>query len=131
MSTSLEQIRAALDSYLFDKSGKVDLPENIVELLEDADGDAKYKAETMEALLALHAGNKISQASLRERLREVVLTQPFVTTEKMVLAASGDNSSVTEIATGTTLTTPRKADPWVLERLRVETTPAWEPARAK
>lgn len=114
MSTSLEQIRAALDSYLFAKSGQVELPENIVELLEEANDDARYKAETMETLLAMYAGNKISQASLREHLREVVLMQHLVTGERMVLSASGANSSVNEIATGTTLANPQKAAEWRL-----------------
>jgi hypothetical protein len=73
MSTSLDQIREALSPYLSDQTGSVELPENLLEMLEYADQDAKHRAEQMEGMLALYAGNKVSRETLRNRLQDLTL----------------------------------------------------------
>lgn len=127
MSTSLEQIRIALLPYATDKTGTVVLPDNLLALLEEVDQHAKFRAEQMEGLLALYAGNRISEGVLRKQLLENIADyNPIVMGDPLMYGESLIESIATDAST-----TLQNAAPMVLEALRVEIRPAWELAIAK
>jgi hypothetical protein len=126
MSTSLEQIRAALLPFLSDQTGGVDLPEDFLEMLENADTNASYKAEVMEGLLALYAGNKISKQILRERLASEAFQ--IVVLDTLRLGSSA--SSAEPVETNASSTTLRRDLLVLLGTSQVGTESALERERA-
>ena len=107
MNTSLEQIRETLIPYLSDKSGSVGLPSNLFELLEDPDASARDKAEQIEALLALNAGNEISSDVLNQRLRDMLLPQVSIGS---VFAYPTSDRHVPNVLTSVSSTTRQKGE---------------------
>jgi hypothetical protein len=72
MNTTIEQIRVALNLYLSDTAGLVDIPAGLLSLLEDADENSRGIAESIEGVLALYAVNRIAKDTLKDRLRELL-----------------------------------------------------------
>src|SRR4051794_31598488 len=111
MTTSLAQIRNALFSYLNDNTGLASLPEDLLDLLEHADDEAKFRAEQIEGMLALYAGNKISPSALRDRLDVLSSNHDPVVLGKTL----ADRDAVVErVSTDAAFTILQKAEPFVL-----------------
>ncbi|HTW64894.1 MAG TPA: hypothetical protein VME17_09780 [Bryobacteraceae bacterium] len=70
--TNLSEIRAALDEYLSDASGVVELPMNLLAILEDPDEATKEVAEQIEAIIGFYSINRIHKDLLKEQLRELL-----------------------------------------------------------
>jgi len=86
--TTLEQIRATLSPYLYEHTGLVDIPANLISLLEDADENARSVAELIEGILALYAVKTISPDTMKERLRDLLKeTTPVPTAPATSVAA--------------------------------------------